>query len=159
MGHEIKIGGVSLVVDDPHGQLVRTAETEQRIEHQDAEALEASVRTMRNRPSVPVINTVDPFASVHARAHLFDKVVNGRQGLASLALAWMLFGIPFATIALGIGFTLHDNWLRPQGNPVWIPTLVGSVAELSIVLALGLLIRRTIRVIRERKRAATASPT
>jgi hypothetical protein len=154
MGHEIRIGGVSLVVDDPHGLLVRTAEAERKLEHQEAEALEASVRTVGNRPTAPVINTVDPFASIHARTQLFDKVVNGRQGFASLALAWMLFGVTLATFALGIAVKLFDDWQRVQGARLWQLVSMGLVAELFVLLGLGLLIRRTVRVRRARTPAA-----
>lgn len=155
MGHEIRIGGVSLVVDDPRGQLAYTAEAERKLEHQEAEALEASVRTVSNRPTAPVINTIDPIASIHARTELFDKVVNGRQGLASLALAWMLFGLPLATFAAGIGSSLVNDWHRLQGSQLWKLVAAGMLAELGILLGLGLLVRRTMRVFSTRRRAAT----
>ncbi|WP_130619072.1 hypothetical protein [Dyella amyloliquefaciens] len=155
MGHEIRIGGVSLVVDDPRGQLARTAEAERKVEHQEAEVLEASVRTARNRPKAPVINTVDPIASLHARTELFDKVVNGRQGLASLALAWMLFGMPLTTFAVGIGFSLANDWHRLQGSLVWKLVATGMLAEIGILLGLGLLVRRTVRVFSARRCSAT----
>jgi hypothetical protein len=158
MGHEIKIGGVSFVVNDPHGQLARTSDAEWREEHNEAEGLEASVGTVRNRPSVPVINTVEPFASIHARTHLFDKVVNGKPGFASLALAWMVFGIPLIIFALGMGIHLYDSCLRLQGAQLWTQLLSGlALVELPIVFILGLLLRRTIRAMRDRNRQATAS--
>lgn len=90
-----------LVDDPPHGQLARVVEAERTLEHQEAQTLEASVRTASSRPTVPAIHTVDPFGSIHARTHLFDKVVNGKQGFASLTLAWMLFGLPLVLFAEG----------------------------------------------------------
>lgn len=156
MAHEIRIGGVSLVVDDPHGQLARVAPAERTLEHREAEVLEASVRTASNRPAVTMVNTVDPFGSIHARTHLFDKMVNGRQGFASLALAWMLFGLPLATFALGIGFILVDAWHRFEGAQRW-RLVFGALVELAILLILVLLVRRTARVMRGRKLAKQAT--
>lgn len=155
MAHEIKIGGVSLWIDDPQGQLARVTEAERTLEHLPAEGLETSVRTASNRPAITMVNTVDPFGSIHARTHLFDKVVNGKQGFASLALAWMLFGLPLATFAMGIGFTLVDGWHRLAGSQSW-RLAVGVMVELAVLLILGLLMCRTVRVARERKQAKRA---
>lgn len=155
MEHKIKVGGVSFVVDDPRGQLSRPAEMDLRVEHEEAEALEASVRTVQNRPSVPMIHSVDPIGSLHARTHLFDKMINGKAGLASVALAWMLFGAPLSVLALGLGYRLYDNWRRmPTGQPRLL-TAVGLLIETGILLFIGLLTRRTARVMRERKRVQT----
>lgn len=155
MEHKIKVGGVSFVLDDPRGQLTRTAEMDLRVEHEEAEALEASVRTVQSRPSAPTIQSVDPIGSVHARAHLFDKVVNGKQSLASLALAWMLFGMPMSVVALGIGYRLYDDWQHMPSEKLWSLTVMGLVPEISIAICVGLLVRRTARVMRERKRVQT----
>jgi hypothetical protein len=158
MEHKIKVGGVSFVVDDPRGKLTRTAETDLRVEHEEAEVLEASVRTVQSRPSAPTIHSVDPMGSMYARAHLFDKVVNGKHSLASIALAWMLFGVPMSVVALGIGYRLYDDWHHMPSEKLWLLTVMGLVPEVSIVICVGLLVRRTARVMRERKRVqATAA--
>lgn len=157
MGHEIKIGGVSLVVDDPRGQLAHAAESELRVEHQEAEALEASVRTVQNRPSVSVINATDPMGSVHARVALVDKMVNGRQGRASLGMMWMLFGTPLIFFGIGIGFHLYEDWHHLQGSQLQTLMTVGLVTELCITLCLGLMLRRTVRVIRGHRGTSNAS--
>ena len=151
MSHEIKIGGVSLVVEDPRGQLARAAESEQRVEHQEAEALEASVRTVQNRPSAPVINTVDPMGSFHARAQFVGTAVGGKQGVASLAMTWMLFGTPMIVFGTGIAARLYDDWRHLHGAPLQTRTIIGLVAEIGIVLGMSLLVGRTARVIRERR--------
>lgn len=156
MAHEFKIGGVSLTVDDPQGQLARAAPTQQRAEHDEAEALEASVRTVKNRPTAQVIQTVDPMGSIYARGELVDKMVNGKQGLASVALMWMLFGPPLITFAAKIALSLAGNATRLHGDVPTALTAMGVLAELFIIAGLGLMIRRTIRVLRQRRRANSA---
>jgi hypothetical protein len=145
MGHEIKIGGSSFVVDDPNGVLARVEKHDQVVEHVENDSVEATVRAARERKmqAESMAKTVFPLANERPQMKILEVFVQGRMGRSGVILMWIATGIPCLLVAWGVfsGFLthLHDTHVSPAS----ICTLIAM--EAICILWMGALLRNTLR--------------
>jgi hypothetical protein len=101
MEREIKVAGVTFVVNDPHGSIDRVEPTEIKAEQAGLETAktgeqEAAQFGLRPRP-----NPSDPIGNIAARVSLLDAIAHGRTGPWGMFAAWACSALFVYTFAWG----------------------------------------------------------
>ncbi len=141
MQREIKVGGLSFVVDDPNGSMARIEDRDHVVEHPENETIEATVRAAKQRQMSPMIpGTVDPIQSIRARAALFDAISDGRIGPIALGFAWFVMGIPCLVMAAALLLKGVPHLLDEKESLLRTASRVASLIFLECFPGFGLLV-------------------
>jgi hypothetical protein len=101
MEREIKVAGVTFVVNDPHGSISRVAPTEMKAEQAGLESAKTREQEAAPFGPLPKPNPSDPVGNIAARVSLFEAIAHGRTGPWGMFMAWACSALFVYTFAWG----------------------------------------------------------
>jgi hypothetical protein len=101
MEREIKVAGVTFVVNDPHGSISRMEPRELKAEQAGLETAKTREQEAAPFGTLPKPNPSDPIGNIAARVSLFEAIAHGRTGPWGMFAAWTLSALFVYTFAWG----------------------------------------------------------